>query len=167
MKKYLLLPFVFLIFISIFNFVSKPNSNVLASEDISVIDGDTIQVNEADSSFKVRLACIDAPEMSQPLGMDAYKVLNNAINNAEVLGLNIIGTDRFDRQLGILHIDNKTAQQILIESSTTYVFHQFKANCPIYDQLNELETKVKNQRLGIWGLPAQTPPWIYRQQKRN
>jgi len=47
-----------------------------AASVLSVGDGDTITVTEGGRQIKVRLACIDAPEISQaPYGMNSRRAL--------------------------------------------------------------------------------------------
>ena len=43
---------------------------------LRIVDGDTIKVRINNNQIKIRLACIDAPEMSQAWGIEAIKLLN-------------------------------------------------------------------------------------------
>jgi endonuclease YncB( thermonuclease family) len=42
---------------------------------LKIIDGDTIKVRINNNQIKIRLACIDAPEMSQTWGIEAKEFL--------------------------------------------------------------------------------------------
>jgi endonuclease YncB( thermonuclease family) len=42
---------------------------------LKIIDGDTIKVRINNNQIKIRLACIDAPEMSQAWGIEAKEFL--------------------------------------------------------------------------------------------
>ena len=133
--------------------------------DIRVIDGDTIHITNNNSIEKVRLNCIDAPELNQPLGVEAKDYLTQLIDNATIIGLNVTGKDKFGRSLATLTIDGKSAQQSLVDKGYAYVFHIFRKNCPNYEQLSYIEQLARKDRLGVWAEDSNTPPWVYRQNK--
>ena len=75
---------------------------------LRVIDGDSVVVEIDDDGmaearghdFNVRLAGIDAPELSQPQGSEAKQTLERLLRRK--VGLIVLGTDRHRRNLGVL-----------------------------------------------------------------
>jgi micrococcal nuclease len=54
-------------------------ANDYTGKVISVHDGDTIRVLYHDGELKVRLDCIDAPELRQPYGQRSKRTLSNLV----------------------------------------------------------------------------------------
>ncbi len=80
---------------------SLPEYEVVAN---SIHDGDTLRVRSSDGQvLKVRFACIDAPELKQPLGEESRNHLRSFINEAGgKVKLQIIETDRYGRSVAEL-----------------------------------------------------------------
>ena len=83
--------------------LSSITTTVAAAElkVLSVGDGDTIRVSSPSGANKttVRLACIDAPETSQVLGIDARQALQAELPIGTEVGLRPKATDRYGRYL--------------------------------------------------------------------
>ena len=70
---------------------------------LSIADGDTVTVNEAGARLKVRLACIDAPELSQtPYGQASRQALQALLPLGSQVTLRIKATDRYGRTVAEL-----------------------------------------------------------------
>ncbi len=70
---------------------------------LSIADGDTVTVNEAGARLKVRLACIDAPELSQtPYGQASRQALQSLLPLGSQVTLRIKATDRYGRTVAEL-----------------------------------------------------------------
>lgn len=139
-----------------------------------VIDGDTIQINSVDGSIETkqyaRLVCIDAPETGQsPWGVTSAKKLSNILRESKVVAVQRLGTDRYKRALVLLStqtIDEGSfsgnVQKELVKNGLAYVYHSYKANCPIYHELVDLENDARSKGIGVWSSPDNVPPWEYR-----
>jgi len=65
------------------------------SEVLNVHDGDTLKVRQGQLVERVRMACIDAPELAQPLGKESRHYLKSMITqNGDRVTLKIVDTDR-------------------------------------------------------------------------
>ena len=102
--------FHFLIILFCLVNVHSTNSSTIPNEFhgkvTKVIDGDTIYVrNEELGIVKIRLADIDTPEIKQPYGMQAKKVLEKKIFKKKVK-IRKISIDRYKRVIGLslIHI---------------------------------------------------------------
>ena len=72
--------FVLLLILSAFAAAAEYTGKV-----VSVHDGDTIRVLYHGGELKVRLECIDAPELHQPYGKDSKETLSNLVFGRTVL----------------------------------------------------------------------------------
>ncbi|MFM7790254.1 MAG: thermonuclease family protein, partial [Microcystis panniformis] len=76
-----------------------------AGEKVKIVrchDGDTCTTDKGE---KVRLACIDAPELKQPFGKASRDHLRAIIKDRPVK-IDRINTDRFGRTIAILYISD-------------------------------------------------------------
>jgi micrococcal nuclease len=62
-----------------------------------VHDGDTLRVRSSDGQvLKIRFACVDAPELKQPLGEESHNRLRSMINEAGgKVKIQIVDVDRW------------------------------------------------------------------------
>lgn len=149
-----------------------------------VVDGDTIIVEEDDKSvvhtkdnvsiiqrgtFTVRLADIDAPELTQKFGEDAKTHLQMLVDNRNVCVVyhqidgygRIIGTVY---RTGFLNVkDNVSINEIMIENGYVWWFAEYSKKY----QFSTLELEAKEFKNGIWSQKNNTPPWIFRKNKKN
>ena len=115
-------------------------------------DGDTISVvnTQDNSSKKVRLACIDAPEDSQPQGRLSTVTLNAFIPVGSEVELNIVDTDRYGRSVAEV-LNNKVNVNIsLLKKGQAIVYHKYLSNCPDGNSYIEAEKAAKGQKIGFW-----------------
>ena len=115
-------------------------------------DGDTISVinTQDNSSKKVRLACIDAPEDSQPQGRLSTVTLNAFIPVGSEVELNIVDTDRYGRAVAEV-LNNKVNVNIsLLKKGQAIVYHKYLSNCPDGNSYIEAEKAAKDQKIGFW-----------------
>lgn len=143
----------------------------------SVYDGDTFRVihSQTGEELKIRMACIDAPEKKQPLGINSRDYLRSLLNqNPQKIILSVAEKDRYGRSVAEVYIqDPKNPQEeipvnaLMIKSGMAYFYRQYdsacKGNSPIYAQLEE---QAKAERAGVWSGNHQKP-WEYRKSKRD
>jgi len=135
----------------------------LASSAVKVIDGDTVVIQ----GVKVRMACIDAPEMAQPRGISAKNELHSLIGKGipQVVRLD---TDRFGRVLGILYLNNQNLNVEMVRRGYAFVYPRYLSTCPllVQNQLINSEAQAKKLKKGIWQDVQPLFPWIFRSQNR-
>jgi len=71
----------------------------LSGKVVAVHDADTITVLAGRQQYKVRLAAIDAPELSQDFGRKAKQALSSKVFGKQVR-VETAGRDRYERVLG-------------------------------------------------------------------
>ena len=151
-KKIILVISVFLlIFCLIFNQVK--------SQDLKVIDGDTIHLN----GEKIRFTGIDTPELKQNC------VKNGVINNCgvtakefliEKIGDNKVecisnGKDRYKRTLAECFVNEESLSSYLVKSGYAFAYRKYSKKF-IPD-----EDYAKANKIGMWSMEFQYP-WDYR-----
>jgi endonuclease YncB( thermonuclease family) len=146
---------------------SSPSNNRVTATDnsevISVHDGDTIRTRE----YRIRLACIDAPELAQPLGYKSRDNLRSLIaQNNNRVRLQIVETDRYGRKVALIYANGKLLNLQQVTDGMAYVYKRYLSSCPQSESVLQAETIAKQQQRGVWGGNNQ-PPWEFRHDKRR
>jgi len=144
----------------------NPVTEVFAFTYPQIIDGDSLRVaNAAGEEFDLRLASLDAPELRQAFGTEAKQHLQNLMGSQEIIAWKI-GTDRYDRLLVFLFIEQSDGQLFEINSQMirdgfAWHYKQHSSN-PVLDNI---ENDARTSRVGLWSDTVQpVPPWVFRQQ---
>jgi len=143
-----------------------PNERVL-----SIGDGDTITVRHGnDAPIRVRLACIDAPEMAQqPAGPAARRALQQLLPLGSPVVLAVQTTDRYGRTVAEVFRagDSTPVNQTLVQEGYAFVYGRYLQQC---DQASytSAEAAAAAAKRGIWGPLGQglIKPWDYRANRR-
>jgi endonuclease YncB( thermonuclease family) len=130
---------------------------------ISIGDGDTLRVREGSRTLNVRLACIDAPEISQaPHGVNARAQLQALAPVGSTVELRVKASDRYGRAVGELSRSGRNLNQALVASGTAFVYWQYIQGCD-RQTYSRLEAEARLRGLGIWGIEGgMMRPWEYR-----
>ena len=135
---------------------------------LSVGDGDTIRVSTPSGTSKttVRLACIDAPETSQVLGIDARQALQAELPIGTEVGLRPKATDRYGRTVAEVLKGATNINQALVAAGTAFVYWQYIEGCD-RETYSRLENEARLKSLGIWHVPGGIQrPWDYRRGRK-
>ncbi len=149
-----------------------PEYNVVPG---SVYDGDTIRVVPINTNgfpksqqLKVRFACIDAPERSQPGGIEARDGLKKMLaDSGDRVRLNVITTDRYGRNVAEVWNSGGLVQSRLSHLGLAYPYEQYKDDCPNWDIVERGRDYAIANRLGVWANPNAVKPWEYRREYRK
>ena len=164
-RKYPLL-IIALIAIILLGISSRSQGN--AGEKVKIArcyDGDTCSTDKE----KIRLACIDAPELKQPFGKAYMDHLRGIIKDRPVK-IDRINTDRFGRTIAILYISDRgkwqAVQSLQASSGTVWAFDRFKRNCPIWNSINREFQAAQSKKIGLFADRQAIEPWIWRQNEK-
>ena len=151
-KKVILVISVFLlIFFLIFNQVK--------SQELRVVDGDTIHLN----GEKIRFTGIDTPELKQtcinqgiidPCGVTAKEILIDKISDNKVKCISE-GKDRYKRILAECFVNNESLSSYLVRSGYAFAYRKYSKKF-ISD-----EDYAKANKIGMWSMKFDYP-WDYR-----
>ncbi len=135
----------------------------LEGKVIEVFDGDTILVLIDGQEVKVRLYCIDAPELLQPYGRTAKDFLSRLLLEKNVK-VKERGTDQYGRVLGEVFLDGEiSVNEELVKSGMAWVYRKY---CKIPSYFT-LEKTARENRVGLWEDESPIPPWEYRKKERE
>jgi endonuclease YncB( thermonuclease family) len=133
-----------------------------------IYDGDTVTLTcpgQADDT-KVRMYCIDTPEMKQtPWGEKSRDNLRGMIAIGDRVKVVEIDKDRYGRVVGeVLTMSGKNLNMEQVKSGFAAVYDAY-CKKPEY---KPLEAKAKSSKLGIWAKSGmQQTPWEWRKEQRE
>ena len=140
---------------------SLPEYEVIAN---SIHDGDTLRVRSSKGEvLKVRFACIDAPELKQPLGQESRNYLRSMINEAGgKVKVKVINTDRYGRSVAEIWTKSGLLQSRMTGAGMAFAYDQYSKDCPNWDAVKSSEKEAMEFKLGVWRSPNFERPWNYR-----
>ena len=143
-----------LIFFLIFNQVS--------SQELRVVDGDTIHLN----GEKIRFTGIDTPELKQtcikegviyPCGVTAKEILIKKIGDNKVECISE-GKDRYKRTLAECFVNDESLSSYLVRNGYAFAYRKYSKKF-IPD-----EDYAKANKIGMWSMNFDYP-WDYRKKR--
>ena len=145
--------------ISVLSLIFFITTNDIKSQELKVIDGDTIHLNDE----KIRFSGIDTPELKQTCfkqgnkdfcGLTAKKILINKIagNTVECISE---GTDQYKRILAECFVNNESLSSYLVRSGYAFAYRKYSKKF-ISD-----EDYARVNKLGMWSMEFDYP-WDFR-----
>jgi micrococcal nuclease len=134
---------------------------------VSVHDGDSVTITQQAKRVPVRLKGIDAPESSQPFGLEARQTLAGLVLNRPVT-VSYSKTDQYGRLIGRVYtaecIDVSLHQ---ITAGMAWFYSAFECELPknIRAQFKTSHEKARGAGIGLWAQKEPEPPWVYRNGK--
>lgn len=137
---------------------------VVKSDQVEVIDGDTIKVQwKQDNKIKketIRLLLIDAPELNhpekgeQPYGREAKKHVEKLIRNAKNVTIEKDQTtrDKYNRFLAHVYADDTNIQESLLENGLSRVAYVMQPNVKYLEDYKKAEKEAQEKGIGIWSI---------------
>ena len=134
----------------------QPSELVQASV-VRVVDGDTIEVNIAGNSYRVRYIGIDTPETGQPGGEEATIVNAELVAGRTVyLEKDISETDRYGRLLRYVWVEEGMVNALLVARGYAQVA-TYPPDVKYQQEFLELQRQAREAGLGLWGASQQAP----------
>ena len=145
--------------ISLFLLVFLLTINDIKSQELKVVDGDTIHLN----GEKIRFTGIDTPELKQTCikqgikdycGITAKKILINKIGSKIVECISQ-GKDQYKRTLAECFVNNESLSSYLVRSGYAFAYRKYSK------KFIEDENYAKVNKLGMWSMEFDYP-WEFR-----
>ena len=135
----------------------------------SVGDGDTIRIRDGSEKLTVRLACIDAPEISQdPYGKRSRDFLKKMLPLGTEVTLRTQTIDRYGRSVAEVFTKKGNINESIIEQGHGFVYRHYLSKCNSSRYLS-LERQAQKLGLGVWSTSSTgiQRPWDYRRSRRS
>jgi len=138
--------------------------NQVKSQDLKVVDGDTIHLN----GEKIRFTGIDTPELKQtclkegvkdPCGVKAKQILIDKIGNNNVECVNE-GKDQYKRTLAECFVNNESLSSYLVKRGYAFAYRRYSK------KFVQDEDYARINKIGMWSMEFDYP-WTYRKSKKN
>jgi len=138
--------------------------NQVKSQDLRVVDGDTIHLN----GEKIRFTGIDTPELKQtclkggskdPCGVTAKQILINKIGNNNVECISE-GKDQYKRTVAECFVNNESLSSYLVRSGYAFAYRRYSKKF-VLD-----EDYARMNKIGMWSMEFEYP-WDFRKSKKN
>ncbi|CAN1208981.1 hypothetical protein TUMEXPCC7403_02075 [Tumidithrix helvetica PCC 7403] len=126
-------------------------------------DGDNMTIVQSGIKTKIRLACIDAPELQQPLGDRARKTLKTLVGDLPI-ALHVFKRDRFGRLIAEVYADGENINKLLVAQGQAHFDREQIKDCSAYEAI---EQQAKDKHMGIWehGTDVQLPSQFRREHR--
>jgi len=143
-----------------------------------MVDADTYIIKtlyggNPDSTIRVRVVNVDAPEMksipnrrkAQEFSQEATDFVSALILNKEV-GVTLYGRDNFDRVLAFIRINGVRLDDIMLRNGIGWSTYEYTPGKK-YAFGKKLEAQARKEKLGLWGKENPIEPRVYRKVKDN
>jgi endonuclease YncB( thermonuclease family) len=129
---------------------------------VRVKDGDSLMVERTDvkRTSEVRLAGIDAPELSQPWGIQARSGLRRIVDGKTVT-IEVTDRDRYGRLVGKVWQGRAYINAAMTLSGNAWAFDRYMRD----PRIRAGQDEARRAGRGLWSLPPQDrlPPPTWRQ----
>lgn len=149
--------------------VSPVLADTITGRVVGVLDGDTVDVLDADhSKHRIRLAGIDAPEKRQPFGARAKQQLSDLVYDQQVQ-VEWRKLDRYGRVIGKIEFKSADVNLEMIRRGLAWWYRQYAREQSPEDRsiYAEAEEGARKKRQGLWSDLEPVPPWEFRRDKRG
>ena len=142
----------------------------------SVYDGDTFRVIDPNGQeLKLRVACIDAPEKKQALGIESRDYLRSLLaKNPNKLIVVEKEREGYGRMVAEIFIPTGKGDEempisgMMIKDGMAYYYAQYSKNCSDNaERYAQLEKEAKRSRVGVWKNPNAMKPSEFRKRARQ
>lgn len=136
---------------------------------VRVFDGDSMLMRNPEGSvIQVRIAGIDAPEKSQPFADPARDRLAELLQQ-DGLRVAILKKDVYGRWLASIWITDQDLGLLMIEEGMVWFFRRYQSDLTQEQRqaYDAAEKSAQRAQRGLWQEADPTPPWEFRQQKRQ
>jgi micrococcal nuclease len=144
--------------------VPQAELKTINGEVTLVRNGDTLTVKtKRNRAYKVRLADIDAPEISQPFGKPSRRLARD-LALKKTVRVNYTFKDKYGRLIGEVFLPGgKLLNEEMLKAGLAW---HYRVKHPHSSFLEKLEYKAWQKNLGLWVQETPVPPWEFRRENR-
>jgi endonuclease YncB( thermonuclease family) len=131
----------------------------IACKVVGVTDGDTLTcLTEDRRQIIVRLADIDAPEISQPFGQRAKQALSR-LCFGKAANLDVVTTDRYGRSVANIACGEEAdVSTAMVRLGMAWVYDKYVGDRSLY----RVQGEARADQVGLWRDAEPVQPWVWR-----
>lgn len=134
-------------------------AETVTGEVVSIADGDTVTVLQAEEQVKVRLHGVDTPESGQDFGRAARDYVAELCFRKDVTVF-VTDTDRYGRKVGVVILkDGRVLNHELVAAGLA---HWYARYAPNDEALRRLQEEARAAGRGLWSRPDVVTPEAFR-----
>ena len=123
-------------------------------------DGDTCRANTGQSFLKICLAEIDAPEIDQPYGIEAQRVICSMVCG-RIVDIEPRGRS-YDRLVGLIRVQGVDTSEAMVRAGAAWDYSRYD-----YDRaMPGIEAEARRAGRGLWANRVAVAPWDWRRAGR-
>lgn len=148
--------------------MAAPNPGpTLQGQVVRVSDGDTVTLQTQDSTIKIRLAGIDAPETKMAYGATARAYLADLVLDKEVIAITR-KKDRYGRTVATLMLGEKDVNLAMVQAGMAWHYKQYAREQTEAQAVSYAQSEIvaRDQGHGLWQHEKPMPPWEWRHTTR-
>ncbi|HLJ74332.1 MAG TPA: thermonuclease family protein [Thermoanaerobaculia bacterium] len=117
---------------------------------------------------RIRIQGIDAPEMDQPMGVDAKRYMRREVLNKEVT-VEVSKRDIYGREVGMVLCDGKDVGLAEIHDGLAWFDEPYAKELREDDRsrYQAAEAIARDTRRGLWAQEHPQAPWEFRRARRT
>ncbi len=141
------------------------HGQTITGKVVGVSDGDTINVLQDRTQYKIRLYGIDTPERGQDFGNRAKQFTSNMVFGKQVRVVQK-DKDKYGRVVGMVFVGGTCVNQEIVKAGMAWVYDYYCKDsvCPDWKLF---EKQAQEARIGLWSHPDPIPPWDYRRDAKS
>ena len=134
-------------------------SDYIQARAIGIPSGDELLLMKGTEVERAYLAFIDAPELAQPFGKEAQKLLSRYcyMKNVEIEFFNKVGKKLYV----LIHVDGKVMNYELVKAGLAWTIQ----NEELPRKYDTAENRARINEEGLWADKNPSPPWEYRSRR--
>jgi micrococcal nuclease len=137
--------------------------SILHGKVVRILDGDTYEILiNGNTTYKIRMTDIDAPEKSQDFGQRSKQTLSALIFGKDVKVI-YDKLDRNKRILGHTYQNGLYINLIMVQKGMAWHFKKYSSD----HTFAQAEEFARKQKIGIWSKSNAIAPWDYRSSRRK
>jgi len=149
------------IFVSLFiTSYAVADETLVTAEVTEIVDGDTIFVSIGGEQRIIRLAAIDADELTQPFGSISKEYLTKLIEG-KVVEIRLVNRGKRDRSghyIAYVFLGGTEVNQLMVSHGMAWVHRPYSGD----RGLLRLEDVAKENQVGLWANENPIAPWVWR-----
>lgn len=141
--------------------VLPANAETIYGKVVRVADGDTLTILSVQTTVRVRLTDIDAPELKQAYGRRSKQSLSE-LCAGDFATLQWNEKDRYGRVLGRVTCKGIDANAEQVRRGMAWVYDRYVKDRTLY----QYQLQAQTSHSGLWADPRPQAPWIWRRVKK-